>query len=210
MNTVPFDKYYDKIAVVLKQFRLKKVSENFFDPGRAEPYIISVAIDSESVDRPAIHFNALPFPNVRAKDTVSFDGQGHLIYGPKNPGEFVAYSILFMECDSDIRELGSSVERIFKSAATRLGLKTMLSINLSLGLATTVVGELASIVADTMKQNKDDELFRRNGTLLRDVTPPFDILRTYDSGNEYIDCQTSIVPLGTSNLLGSSVKSIQL
>ncbi|OAB56187.1 hypothetical protein AY599_04110 [Leptolyngbya valderiana BDU 20041] len=206
----PFDKTRDNIAVVLKRFTLKKLSENFLDSGKAEPYIVSVAIDSNSLTVPAIHFNALPFPNVRKGDTVSFDGQGHLIYGPAHPGAFVAYSILFMESDSNLRKLGTVVEDVVRSHASNAGLKATLAAGLSSALAATLVGNLIGVVAGALKHNKDDELFRRSGTLLRDVTPAFDILRTYESGNEYIDCQTAIVPLRVSNHLGTSVRRVTL
>jgi hypothetical protein len=61
-----------------------------------------------------------------------------------------------------------------------------------------------------MQENKDDELFRRNGTLLIDVTPAYDILRTYTGRNDYIESKVSVIPLTESNRLGKASKSIQL
>ncbi len=204
-----FDQNSDKIAVVIKEFTLKKLAETIFER-HAEPYIVSVAIDASGAANPTIGFNVKPFPNVRAGDKVSFDGQGHLIYGPKNPGEFLAYSILFMESDADIRTVGEKVEQVLKSQALSLGVKALLSANPTWALAATIMEKLMGEVAMQMKKNKDDELFRRNGTLLRDVEPAFDILRSYVSENEFIQCKTSIIPLSSSNMLGSQVRVMKL
>ena len=50
-------------------------------------------------------------------------GDGHLLYGPANPGEFVALSVLIMECDRDMRKLGEELDRVVKSKAVDLGVK---------------------------------------------------------------------------------------
>ena len=51
----------------------------------------------------------MPFPKVRPKSTVTMLGDGHLLYGPKQPGEFVALSVLMMESDADIRNTAKVV-----------------------------------------------------------------------------------------------------
>ncbi len=204
-----FSKTNDKIAVVVKEFTLKKRADSFLQK-YSEPYIVSLAIDQSGANNPAIDFNILPFPNVRKGDTIQFDGQGHLVYGPSNPGEFIAYSILFMESDQDIRDLGKAIESVVKSEAASIGIKALLKAVPTYGTAISVLTQLTTLVSKKMQENKDDELFRRNGTLLRDVAPPYDILRTYTGENDYIQTKVSIIPLAVSNKLGKSSKSIKL
>ena len=204
-----FNPQSDKIAVVVKEFTLKKKSEVFFDK-YSEPYIISMAIDQGGANNPSIDFNILPFPRVRKGDRVTFDGVGHLIYGPNNPGEFLAYSILFMESDQDVRNFGELVENIMKSEAAKISAKALLAAAPTYSTAITILLKLTDLMAVQLKKNKDDELFRRNGTLLRDVLPAYDILRTYESENDFIHTKTSVIPLLESNFLGSQIKKIEL
>lgn len=204
-----FDPLKDKIAVVIKNFKLKKKSESFFDR-YSEPYIISMAVDQDGAHNPAIDFNILPFPHVRKGDTVSFDGQGHLIYGPANPKEFLVYTVLFMESDKDVRTVGEKIETIIKSEAVKMGAKALLLANPTYATAISLLQKFSELVAGEMKKNKDDELFRRNGTLLRDVTPAYDILRTYKSENDFIKTNIGVIPLSASNHLGEQTKKIKL
>jgi len=204
-----FNPQADKIAVVVKEFTLKRKSEFFMDRF-SEPYIVSMAIDEGGANNPSIDFNVLPFPNVRKGDKITFDGVGHLIYGPANPGQFLAYSILFMESDKDVRDFGKFVEDIMKSEAVNIGAKALLAAAPTYSTAITVLQKTTELMAIQLQKNKDDELFRRNGTLLREVTPAFDILRTYESENDFINTKTSIIPLTESNKLGSQTKKVKL
>ncbi len=206
MNATQFNPRDDMIAVVIKEFTLLKSSD--FLPDN-EPYIISLAIDQDGAQNAAFDLNTgNTFPNVREGDTIGFDGQGHLIYGPKNPGEFVVYSLLFMESDQDLRDLGTTIEAITKSEAAKIAMKATLIANPTYGTALLLLQKLTELVAKQMKRNKDDQLYYRNGTLLRDVVPPFDILRTYTGRNRFIECSTGIIPLPQSNNLGSPVRHI--
>ena len=203
-----FDPNKDKIAVVVKEFTLKKKSEVFFKK-YSEPYILSIAIDENGAKNPMIDFNILPFPHVKKGDKISFDGVGHLIYGPNNPGEFLAYSILFMESDKEIRDFGAAVEKIMKSEAINIGAKAILTAAPTYSTAINIIQKLMDVMAKQLQKNKDDELFRRNGSLLRDITPPYDILRTYESQNDFVHTKTSVIPL-ESNSLGALTKKVVL
>ncbi|MCK4786452.1 MAG: hypothetical protein KAV87_22025 [Desulfobacteraceae bacterium] len=209
MSVTRFNPRDDKIAIVVKEFTLLKSSEIFLDKDN-EPYIVSFAVDQDGAQSAAFDLNIMPFPNVMEGDTISFDGQGHIVYGPKNPGEFVVYSLLFMESDQDLRDLGATIEDIVKSEAANIAMKAILVANPTYGTALALLQKLTELVAKQMKRNKDDQLYRRNGTLLRDVTPPFDILRTYKGRNKFIECHTSIIPLMQSNNLGSQMKRIHI
>ena len=204
-----FDSKQDKIAVVVKSFTLKRKSEFFLDRF-SEPYIISMAIDEHGAYETSLDFNLLSFPNVRKGETITFDGQGHLIYGPKNPGQFLAYSILFMESDKNVRDFGNIMETILKSEAVNLGAKALLKAAPTYSTSINLLQNLADLIAKQLQKNKDDELFRRNGTLLRDVKPAYDILRTFDSENDFIKAKTSIIPLDVSNKMGAQTKAIKL
>jgi hypothetical protein len=203
-----FDKIRDKIAIVINDFELKKNPDWPFR--YSEPYIVSMAIDQGGANNPAIDFNILPFPKVRKGNTVTFDGQGHLIYGPANPGEFVAYTILFMESDQDMRDLGQDIEDIIKSEAVQGGIKDVLAANPTFSTASMVLLKLTEIIADRMKKNRDDELYRRNGTLLRDVEPPFDIQTTFERENDFIKSRVSVVPLKAELAVEKNTKRIEL
>jgi hypothetical protein len=204
-----FNKSKDKIALSIKEFTLLKKSDFFLDR-YSEPYILSMAICKDQIENGGIHFNSLSFPNVKVGDTIEFLGQGHLVYGPGNPGEFLAFTILFMESDDDIREAGSKIEAIAKSKAAELGIKAVMAANPTYGAALTLLKELSILVADQMKKDKDDELFRINGTILRDSTPPFDILRRYNKKNDFISAKIDILELPVSNMLGEQTKIMAL
>jgi len=195
-----FDPNTDKIALVLKEFTLLKNADGLFQRYN-EPYIISLAIDENGANNPAIDFNILPYPKVRKGDTIQFGGQGHLLYGPNNPGEFLAYSILFMESDQDIRDLGKTIERILESQVVDLGAKALLQANPTFGTALSILTSLTALISSEMQQNKDDELYRRNGTLLRDIPPPYNIDSTFNGRNDFIESKVRVLPLsGTLNL----------
>lgn len=207
LKTENFNPMEDKIAVVVKEFTLLKKADIF---KYSEPYIISLAIDELGINNPAIEFNALPFPRMRKGDTIVFDGQGHLIYGPKNPGEFLAYTVLFMESDKDVRDFGKAVEEIVTSEAVKMGAKTLLTAVPQYGTAVNVLSKLVELIAQRLGRDKDDFLYRRSGTLLRDVVPPYDILRTYKRSNDFIEANISVIPLIESNNLGEACKQIAL
>ena len=115
-----------------------------------------------------------------------------------------------MESDRDIRNFGQMVEDILTSEAINGSAKVLLAATPTYSTALNVLQKIAELTALQLQKNKDDELFRRNGTLLRDVIPSYDILRTYKSENRFIQMQTSIIPLKESNQIGVQTKRIYL
>jgi len=99
-----FDPHQDKIAITVPKFEFLKNSEGFLMQPYNEPYILSFAVDSSGRSEPRLDFNFEPFYKVRPGDTVKMLGDGLLLYGPRNPGEFVALSVLVMESDEDVRK----------------------------------------------------------------------------------------------------------
>jgi len=204
-----FNPLEDKIAVVVKDFTLKKKGEGWFNK-YSEPYIISMAIDQSGANNPAIDCNIQPYPKVKKDELVSFDGVGHLVYGPKNPGEFLVYSVTFMESDQDIRTAANTIEGIIKSEAIKIGAKALLVANPTYSTAVQLIGKIGSVVIDCMKKNKDDELFKRNGTLLRGTVPAYNIKETFPSENAFIKTNIAVMPLISANSIVDNSKKITL
>jgi hypothetical protein len=204
---MPFDKMKSKIAITLPEFTLLKHS----DPRTQrynEPYIVSLAVDANGKANPKIEWNHMPFPKVRVGGKVTMLGDGHLLYGPKNPGEFVAISVLFMECDKEIREFGKFLEGFLADKVVARIAKGIIAARPEAAAILGVLKELTQFLAGRLKENKDDELFRTEGTFLRDHPCPYHIDRAYTIANDYIEASISIVPLEKANKEGAPLKAI--
>jgi hypothetical protein len=205
-----FNPSTDKIAITITEFTLKKSADGIFGKYN-EPYIVSLAIDEHGANNPKIDFNIMPFPKVAVGGKVKMLGDGHLLYGPKNPGQFVALSVLIMESDSDMRELGGRIAEIVGSKAVELGVGAIVSANPGSAAILGILKELTQLVAGELTQNKDDELFRIEGTFLRDHQVPYHVNRAYTGlGNDYIDLTMQIIPLENSNGEGPVTKVVAL
>jgi hypothetical protein len=206
----PFDRNNAKIAITMPRFTLLRRRDGIFQK-RNEPYVVSVAVDAaQNQANPSIDFNALPFPNVVAGDEIRMLGHGHLFYGPRHPGAWVALSVLFMESDQDLRDLGTRVNRVVQSKATDLAMKTVLAAKPGFGPVIGLLKELTQLVAAELQSNKDDELFRTHGIFLRDHPAPFDINRVYHRSNEFIEAEIKVTPLDAPNGQGSMIQSLTL
>lgn len=204
-----FDPQKDKIAITIPSFTLLKNVDGMFERYN-EPYILSAAIDDSGKADPKIDFNFMPFPKVAKGGTVDMLGAGHLLYGPKNPGEFVALSVLIMENDKDMRDLGGNLEDIVKSQAVELGVKEIISSNPGSAAVLGILKELIQFVAGLMKENGDDELYRIEGTFLRGDQVPYHINRSYKLGNDFVNLNLNVVPLIKHSGEGPKPKSIQI
>jgi len=207
---MPFDPTTDNIAITIPKFTLKKNSDGIFARYN-EPYIVSLAVDEQGSANPKIDFNIMPFPKVRPGNTVTMLGDGHLLYGPKNPGEYVALSVLIMESDDDMKDLGGKIVGVVESKAVDLGLSAIIAASPGAAAILGILKALTEHVAGELKNNKDDELFRIEGTFLRDHSVPYHINRQYTGlGNEYIDMSMNIIPLDAPNKQGQETTQISL
>ncbi|MDF1811144.1 MAG: hypothetical protein P1V20_02990 [Verrucomicrobiales bacterium] len=199
-----FDKHNDKIAISLKRFKLLKKPGMF---GKYfEPYIVTFAVDSNGPANPEIELSTIPFAKFRVGQEKHFLNHGRFIYQPNNPGEYVAYSLLFMESEKDTREVAGAVRNILQEDETRTILKTLILAKPDLGGALTVVQRATVLVASILEKQKDRELYFTDGALLRDVNgPPYDIDTSTVDGNDFIECEISVIPLPQSDFESISV-----
>jgi len=206
---MPFDPNNDKIAITVPKFTLLKHVDGIFQRYN-EPYITSVAVDAAGGANPKIDFNFMPFPKVAKGGTVTMLGDGHLIYGPKNPGDFVAIAVLVMENDQDIRDLGKQIETVVQSKAVDLGIKAVVAANPGYAAVLGILKELTALVAGFQKENGDDELFRTEGTFLKGHPVPYHINRSYELGNDFASLSLNVIPLMEHNLQGPPPKSLAI
>jgi len=197
----------DKIAITVPKFTLLRHVDGPLQKYN-EPYIVSAAVDSTGKANPSIDFSFMPFPKIGQGGTVTMLGDGHLLYGPKNPGDFVAISILIMESDSDIRELGNNLEKILKSKAVDLGIGAIIAANLGYSAILGSLKELTQLIAGFLKDNGDDELFRIEGSFLKGHPVPYHINRSYEVGNDYVKLCLNIIPLAEPNGQGPEPRAI--
>lgn len=204
-----FNPNTDQIAITIPKFTLLRHSDSIFQMYN-EPYILSMAIDASGNANPEIDFNFMPFPKIAEGGTVTMLGDGHLLYGPKNPGDFVAISVLIMEQDQDVRDLGEQLETVVESKALDLGIKAVIAANPGSAIALAMLRELTGLVAGFLRTNKDDELFRTEGVYLKGRPVPYDINRSFTYQNDFVSLDLKIIPLQEHNEQGPAPKAIFL
>ncbi|MEM7628564.1 MAG: hypothetical protein AAF995_02600 [Planctomycetota bacterium] len=221
---MPFDKHASKIAITIPYFHLVgdpnpkgpfRFGERARDGKYNEIAFVTMAIDANGVVQRQLDFNVADFPNVRVGDRQDMLGHGTLIYGPRNPGDFVAVSVLAIERDRDVRDLGKSVEQIVKSKAVELGAGAAMAANPTAGLVVTILRELTELVARSMQENKDDRIYWTNGTYFRDRLVPYDVERQLNTrvevaGNHLIEFGIKVIELERANGLGREPTAIVL
>ncbi|MCU0772371.1 MAG: hypothetical protein MUE94_11485 [Verrucomicrobia bacterium] len=202
-----FNPRKDKIAITIPGFTLLRHADSVLQRYN-EPYITSLAIDAVGAADPRINFNFMPFPKIARGGTVTMLGDGHLVYGPKQPGDFVAVSVLVMENDREMRDLGRQIEKVVQSKAVDLGIKAVVSARPGHAAVLGVLKELTQWVAAFLKENRDDELFRTEGTFLRGHPVPYHINRSYEVGNDFVRLSLNVLPLQNHNGQGPAPKAL--
>ncbi len=181
----------NRIAITIPSLVLKKSS----DVGRRaknEPYIVTSAIDGNEAEGQRPTLGVRVFPKISPGEAVGLVGSGHLVYGPDDPGDFVAFSILVAESDKDLGNgLGAAHEQAKNNDKVKEALKTATGI----GAAVAVADIAIEVMLAVLKRNKDDQLYRVDGTLLRDVEPGYRNNK-FTVGNEYVDMTIQVFQLG--------------
>ena len=161
-----FDPGVDKIALMLQSFRLLKKTDNF---RYAEPYVVGFSVSGNQRTEQPFEFVFQTYPNTRKGELKDFKGDGLRLYGPANPGEYLAFSILLMESDADVRETGRMIQEALDSKLLKDTLPALVMANPTAAIATQLLTEVTNIVSGIMSKNKDDELLRMSGTLFQNV-----------------------------------------
>lgn len=192
-----FDKEKDQIAITIPRFRMRKSA----DLGKNEIGIVTIAIDSSGTSNPTptLFTNSFFIPNVKKWSWVDFGGHGRIVYGPKNPGSFIYYNVLFVESDQDVREFGETLSTIFESNEVSTVVKALATPNPTTLLVSNVVSELGKLVSKLLKKNKNDLIYSTEGSFFQATNPPYNIGDTFSTQGEHIECSIRVLPLHADN-----------
>lgn len=212
---MPFDPNTSKIAVVVPRLTFKKA--RVFDLGDVlgdlihnEPYIVSIAVDAAGHTQRQLDFNINFFPNTRPGTSVGLIGDGHLIYGPRNPGDYLVCSVLVMEKDQDVRDIGAFVKDLIQSEAAKLGMTALLAANPGATAIANALTKLIEFVAAALAKDTDDYLYHTYGVFLRDASVPYSVNREFTHGNEFVDVTVRVIPLEEHNRQGPPVEAMTI
>jgi hypothetical protein len=194
-----FDAHQDKIALMLKSLTVKTKDSGFGKKNRrySEPYVIGLSIAENGLGNQKINFVEQYFPNTRIHQKKEFLANGLRIFGPENPGDFLVFDILIMESDDKERKNGEKLRQIMNSVEVTNGILPKLAgINPTITVATEVLGLLGSLISSQMKANKDDDLLRTHGTLMRNVmgtdSHPYNVGDLITDANDAAELEVSI------------------
>lgn len=210
---MPFDKMTDSIAITVPRFKLLKSRDGGAVLGHRranEPYLVTLAVDSRGTDQPKIQFNTAFYPEVYEGDVVTMLGDGHLVYAPANPGEWVAVSVLLMESDADVRARGKAMMAAVSSIADDQGLKTLLATNPTALAVSTGLFMLAKVFAKHLENDGDDAILRAQGVYLRDRPVPYDVNRMVTRSNSGAEIDVKVIPLTAPNGQGPTPSYVEL
>lgn len=200
-----FDPNQDKIALMLKSLTVKVKDDGIGKKNRhySEPYIIGMSIAQNGIGNQGINLANATYPNTRMNQKKEFIGNGLRIYGPENPGEFLVFEILVMESDQDVRDAGMVLDEVMNSDEVKNNLLPMMAVNPTMAVATKVLSTVCSLVAKILKENKDDQLLRIHGTLMRDVMGtedmPFMVGKLISDQNDKAHAEFDVLALSKSD-----------
>lgn len=210
-----FNPQSDPIAITVPRLAIVKTYapnpiEAIFEGTTSEPYLVTLAVDANNVVQKSLELNMACYPNMRPMSAVDMLGHGHLVYGPRNPGAFVTASILVMESDRDINEVGATLEDLLGSEAAKLGVKALMAANPGATAIISIVQKLAELLGRRLRANKDDHLLTVHGTYLQGAMVPYDVNRMSTHKNDYVEIAVKCMPLSEPNGQGPSARTIQL
>jgi hypothetical protein len=210
-----FDAHQDKIALMLKSLTVKTKDSGLGKKSRrySEPYIIGLSIAESGLGNQQINFADQYFPNTRINQKKEFLANGLRIFGPDNPGQFLIFDILVMESDDKERKNGERLRQIMNSTEVQSKILPMLSgINPTMAVATEALSILGSLIANQMKANRDDELLRVHGTLMRDVmdtdSHPYHVGKLITDANDAAEVEVSIFAIKKSDRHQKQTESV--
>jgi hypothetical protein len=210
-----FDAHQDKIALMLKSLTVKKKDGGFGKNSRryTEPYVIGLSIAENGLGNRQINFVEQYFPNTRIHQKKEFLANGLRIFGPENPGEFLVFDILVMESDDKERKNGERLRQIMNSVEVTNGILPKLAgINPTIAVATEALTLLSSLISSQMKANRDDDLLRAHGTLMRGVmgtdSRPYNVGDLIVESNDAAELEVSIFAIKRSDRHQKQTESV--
>jgi len=197
-----FDRTKDKIAVTIPKIKLRLSADGLLPKSTwydNEIYFVSVAVDAKGASQKQIEFGHAYWPAIRRFEECHMTGHGALVYGPKNPGEFVAYSILVMESDEDVRRTGARAKEALGIAGRVLDLASLLPAIKTYATALSVAKTIGEFVAGQMTKKEDDRLIKVEGVHLRDYGVPYNINRTFTHKSRWVEIHDKVLALDAPN-----------
>ncbi len=200
-----FNPNKDKIALMLKSFTILAKDAGIRKKKRrySEPYFVGLSISESGFGTQQINFVTEAYPNTRRADRREFLGNGMRVYGPENPGMFLVFDILVMESDSDVRAVGESIRSIMNSKEVKSTILPMLAVNPSMAVAIEVLSAAANLLGKILEKNKDDQLMRVHGTLMRDVMGsnllPFNVGQIISDKNDFASVEFEVLGIKNSS-----------
>lgn len=188
-----FNAHTDPIAIVLSALKLRQ-SADLMDR-YSEPYVVVVGMDANSGSEPGFHTQVVEFSNVRAWQPLVPAGEGILLYGPANPGAFVALSVAIMESDADVREAGQRLEQRVAQAAQSMQAASLYAASPGAAAARALAERVLHRVAAQMMENRDDMLLTLSGCWLRDRPVPYGINGFSVHHNDFAEATLKVIPL---------------
>jgi hypothetical protein len=214
---MPFDRNTDKIAITVPCFTFKKAAantllEDIYDLLTYEPYLLTIAIDSNGIQHNQLAFNFTEFPNTKRNSKIEMIGDGHLVYGPGNPGEYVAISIIVMESARETIQAGKRLESILNSESVQSSIKDVVAIMKSVSktdIFLDLTRKISQIVVSDLISTRDRHIHRLDGIFFRDRDVPFSINRQFTHGNDFAEVSVKVIPLEQENGQGLKPKSLE-
>lgn len=205
---IPIDKFNpdkDKIALMLKSFTIKAKDEGISKKKRqySEPYFVGLSLAETGFGTHQVNFVSDSYPNTKKDDPRKFLGNGMRVYGPENPGQFLVFDVLVMECDDDVRAVGENLRSIMNSKEMKATLLPMLAMNPTMAIAKEALTAVSGIVAKQLEKNKDDQLLRVHGTLMRDIMGtedlPFNVGQLIADANDKVAVEFEVLGIKGSS-----------
>ena len=127
-------------------------------------------------------------------------GDGHYVYGPANPGEWVEVSISVMESDLSDTANRELFAELVRAVANTRRLKPLLTIHPALGFVGKALEEIAESAARYLSKGADDTLLHTSGVFLRDSHDgPFRIGAPQTVSNASVEFELNVIPLPAAN-----------
>ena len=147
------------LTLAFEKVKVLDAQAGGFDWGRGEIYVITSILDG-SGEQP--DFKTRSFEGIHDGDPLPLGDGGMLVGMMKNPRWFVDMHMVVMESDSDIREIGTSIEQARKESGLSNAIKAVGAVAAfdptMISKVVTVVDTFLVILSGILKANGDDHV----------------------------------------------------